>query len=44
MVLVPSGEGDCSNFERVAAALADQFTVLTFDTPVSREAKCEAKI
>jgi pimeloyl-ACP methyl ester carboxylesterase len=33
LVLVPSGEGDCSSFERVAAALADQFTVLTFDTP-----------
>lgn len=33
IVLVPSGEGDCSSFEKVAAALADQFTVLTFDTP-----------
>ena len=33
IVLVPSGEGDCWSFEKVAAALADQFTVLTFDTP-----------
>jgi pimeloyl-ACP methyl ester carboxylesterase len=33
IVLVPSGEGDCANFESVAAALADQFTVLSFDTP-----------
>ncbi|MGH3678658.1 MAG: alpha/beta fold hydrolase [Mycobacterium sp.] len=33
IVLVPSGEGDCSSFEKVAAALADQFTVLTFDMP-----------
>ena len=33
VVLVPSGEGDCASFEAVAAALADSFTVLTFDTP-----------
>jgi pimeloyl-ACP methyl ester carboxylesterase len=33
VVLVPSGEGDCASFEQVAAQLADQFTVLTFDTP-----------
>jgi pimeloyl-ACP methyl ester carboxylesterase len=33
VVLVPSGEGDCGSFEAVAAALADAFTVLTFDTP-----------
>ena len=33
VVLVPSGEGDCSSFEQVAAQLADEFTVLTFDTP-----------
>jgi pimeloyl-ACP methyl ester carboxylesterase len=33
VVLVPSGEGDCAAFETVAAALADRFTVLTFDTP-----------
>jgi hypothetical protein len=33
VVLVPSGEGDCSSFDKVAAALADQFTVLTFDMP-----------
>ena len=33
VVLVPSGEGDCASFEAVATALADTFTVLTFDTP-----------
>ena len=33
IVLVPSGEGDCANFDAVAAALANRFTVLTFDTP-----------
>jgi pimeloyl-ACP methyl ester carboxylesterase len=33
VVLVPSGEGDCASLEQVAAQLADQFTVLTFDTP-----------
>lgn len=33
VVLVPSGEGDCASFDAVAAALADTFTVLTFDTP-----------
>lgn len=33
VVLIPSGEGDCSNFEAVAEGLADEFTVLTFDTP-----------
>jgi pimeloyl-ACP methyl ester carboxylesterase len=33
IVLVPSGEGDCTSFEEVAAALSDTFTVLTFDTP-----------
>jgi pimeloyl-ACP methyl ester carboxylesterase len=33
VVLVPSGEGDCASFEQVAAHLANDFTVLTFDTP-----------
>jgi pimeloyl-ACP methyl ester carboxylesterase len=33
VVLVPSGEGDCTSFEQVAAQLADEFAVLTFDTP-----------
>ena len=33
VVLVPSGEGDCASFDQVAAHLADEFTVLTFDTP-----------
>jgi len=33
VVLVPSGEGDCTPFDPVAARLADQFSVLTFDMP-----------
>jgi pimeloyl-ACP methyl ester carboxylesterase len=33
VVLVPSGEGDCASFEKVAAQLANDFTVLTFDMP-----------
>jgi pimeloyl-ACP methyl ester carboxylesterase len=33
VVLIPSGEGDCGNFVTVADALADEFTVLTFDMP-----------
>src|SRR3954447_65161 len=33
VVLVPSGEGDCASFEAVAAHLANDFTVLTFDLP-----------
>jgi pimeloyl-ACP methyl ester carboxylesterase len=33
VVLVPSGEGDCASFEQVAADLAKDFTVLTFDMP-----------
>lgn len=33
IVLVPSGEGDCASFDHVAAALASDFTVLTFDMP-----------
>jgi pimeloyl-ACP methyl ester carboxylesterase len=33
LVLVPSGEGDCASFDHVAHALADAFTVLTFDMP-----------
>jgi pimeloyl-ACP methyl ester carboxylesterase len=33
VVLVPSGEGDCTAFDPVAARLADQFSVLTFDMP-----------
>lgn len=33
IVLVPSGEGDCASFEKTAATLARDFTVLTFDTP-----------
>jgi pimeloyl-ACP methyl ester carboxylesterase len=33
IVLIPSGEGDCGSFARVSDALADEFTVLTFDMP-----------
>jgi len=33
VVLVPSGEGDCGSFVRVAEALAADFAVLTFDMP-----------
>lgn len=33
LVLVPSGEGDCSSFRRTAEALSGNFDVLTFDTP-----------
>ena len=31
IVLVPSGEGDCGSFGKVADMLADEFTVFTFD-------------
>lgn len=33
IVLIPSGEGDCGSFDRVAALLSRDFTVLTFDMP-----------
>lgn len=33
IVLIPSGEGDCGSFEKVADNLADEYTVLTFDMP-----------
>jgi pimeloyl-ACP methyl ester carboxylesterase len=33
IVLVPSGEGDCTSFDPVAAQLADRFSILTFDMP-----------
>jgi hypothetical protein len=33
VVLIPSGEGDCGSFEKVAVALSGEFTVLTFDMP-----------
>lgn len=33
IVLIPSGEGDCGSFSRVADLLATQYQVLTFDTP-----------
>jgi pimeloyl-ACP methyl ester carboxylesterase len=33
VVLIPSGEGDCGSFQKVATSLAAEFTVLTFDMP-----------
>jgi pimeloyl-ACP methyl ester carboxylesterase len=33
ILLIPSGEGDCGSYARVADELSDEFTVLTFDTP-----------
>jgi len=33
VVLIPSGEGDCGSFEKVARLLSAQFKVLTFDMP-----------
>jgi pimeloyl-ACP methyl ester carboxylesterase len=33
VVLVPSGEGDCTPFASVVSQLADRFSVLTFDMP-----------
>jgi pimeloyl-ACP methyl ester carboxylesterase len=33
IVLIPSGEGDCGSFANVAASLAKDFRVTTFDTP-----------
>ncbi|HEY4342148.1 MAG TPA: alpha/beta fold hydrolase [Steroidobacteraceae bacterium] len=33
IVLIPSGEGDCGSFEKVAITLASEFTVLSIDMP-----------
>jgi pimeloyl-ACP methyl ester carboxylesterase len=33
VVLIPSGEGDCGSFAKVASLLATEFRVLTFDMP-----------
>lgn len=33
LVLVPSGEGDCSSFDKVAAILSKTFSVTSFDMP-----------
>ncbi|KAL8820803.1 MAG: hypothetical protein Q9191_007442 [Dirinaria sp. TL-2023a] len=33
VILIPSGEGDCEYFAKVSGALADSFTVTTFDMP-----------
>jgi pimeloyl-ACP methyl ester carboxylesterase len=43
VVLVPSGEGDCASFEDVAARLANQFTVLTFDMPGFSRSRTESR-
>jgi pimeloyl-ACP methyl ester carboxylesterase len=43
LVLLPSGEGDCASFAKVAALLAHSFTVTTFDMPgMSRSKAPEA--
>lgn len=36
LVIIPSGEGDCSSYDKVAAILAKRFTVTTFDMPGSK--------
>ena len=33
LMLIPSGEGDCSSFDKVAALLSNTFTITTFDAP-----------
>lgn len=33
VVLIPSGEGDCTSFRKVAMSLSSEFRVLTFDMP-----------
>jgi len=33
VVLIPSGEGDCSSFDKVGELLGREFSVLTFDMP-----------
>lgn len=33
ILMIPSGEGDCGSFTRVANELSDEFTVITIDTP-----------
>lgn len=35
LVLVPSGEGDCYSFRKIAAILSKTFHVITFDMPGS---------
>ena len=43
VILIPSGEGDCDSFAKVAAALARSFNVTTFDMPgMSRTAAPES--
>lgn len=45
LVLIPSGEGDCGVFAHVATALADSFTVTSFDMPgMSRSTAPEAAL
>jgi pimeloyl-ACP methyl ester carboxylesterase len=33
VILIPSGEGDCASFSKIASILAHSFTVTTFDMP-----------
>jgi pimeloyl-ACP methyl ester carboxylesterase len=33
IVLIPSGEGDCGSFEKVAESLSPEFTIFSFDMP-----------
>jgi pimeloyl-ACP methyl ester carboxylesterase len=40
LILIPSGEGDCSSFAKVATELSDSFTVTTFDMPGMSRSTC----
>jgi pimeloyl-ACP methyl ester carboxylesterase len=44
VVLIPSGEGDCGSFDRVADDLARDFTVTTFDTPGFSRSVADASV
>ncbi|KAH8669506.1 Alpha/Beta hydrolase protein [Tricladium varicosporioides] len=40
IILIPSGEGDCSSFDKVAKILSSNFTVTTFDMPGFSRTTC----
>jgi pimeloyl-ACP methyl ester carboxylesterase len=40
LILIPSGEGDCTSFAKVATDLSDSFTVTTFDMPGMSRSTC----
>ncbi|TVY65529.1 putative hydrolase [Lachnellula suecica] len=40
LILIPSGEGDCESFAKIAAFLARDFTVTTFDMPGMSRTTC----